>query len=71
MASLRSLSATIFSNIRRCASRKKSARVDHLGGLIERLVVDEDRAKHALLGFEIVRKGARGSGEVRQRRSWK
>ena len=32
--------------------------VDDLGGLIERLVVDEHRTKHALLGFEIVRKGA-------------
>ena len=44
--------------MRRCASRKKSSRVDDLGGLVEGLVVDEDRAEHALLGFEIVREGA-------------
>ncbi len=38
-------------------------RVDDLGRLVERLVVDEDRAEHALLGFEIVRQGAIGHGK--------
>ena len=34
------------------------ARIDDLHGLIERVVVDEDGAKHRTLGFEIVRKRA-------------
>ena len=36
------------------------ARVDQLGGVVERLVVDQDRAENGLLGFEIVRKRAFG-----------
>ena len=38
-------------------------RVDDLRRLIERLVVDQDRAEHALLGFEVVRQDAVGHGE--------
>ena len=34
------------------------ARVDQLRGVIERLVVDQDRAEDRLLSFEVVRKGA-------------
>ena len=41
--------------MRRCASRKKSLGVDHLGGEVERVVVQQDRAEHGPLGFEIVR----------------
>jgi len=33
-------------------------RVDHLGGEVERVVVQQDRAKDGPFGFEIVRKGA-------------
>ena len=42
------------------------ARVDQLGGVVERLVVDQDRAEHGLLGLEIVRKRAFRCGEVSQ-----
>ena len=51
------------------------ARVDDLGGLVERVVVDQDRAEHGLLGFEVVRKRAlarrrqacaRGQRDVRE-----
>src|SRR6185437_7243708 len=38
------------------------ARVDQLGGVIEGVVVDQDRAEDGFLGFEIVRQGAFGSG---------
>ena len=41
------------------------ARVDQLGGVVERLVVDQDRAEHGLLGLEIVRKRAFGCSEAR------
>ena len=34
------------------------ARVDQLRGVVERLVVDQDRAEHGFLGLEIVRKRA-------------
>ena len=40
------------------------ARVDQLGGVVERVVVDEDRAENGFLGFEIVRKRAIGRGDV-------
>ena len=55
MAWLRSLSATIRSKMRRCASRR-SRGVDDLRREIERVVVDEDRAEDRALGFEVVRK---------------
>ena len=41
------------------------ARVDHLGGEVERVVVQQDRAEHGAFGFEIVRKRAFGDGGVR------
>ena len=41
--------------------------VDDLGGLVEDLVVDENRAEHALLGLEVVRQGAiHGCNDTRQ-----
>ena len=52
------------SKMRRCASRKKSPRVDQLGGVVERVVVDQDRAEHGFLRVEVVRKRAFGCGEV-------
>src|SRR5262249_569675 len=39
-------------------------RVDHLGGEVERVVVQENRAEHGALGLEIVRKGTFGNGDV-------
>ena len=50
--------------MRRCASRKKSLRVDDLGGEVERVVVQQDRAEHGPLRFEVVRKRAFGDGDV-------
>ena len=41
------------------------ARVDQLGGVVERLVVDQDRAEYGLLGLEVVRQRPFG----RRRRS--
>ncbi len=64
---MRSLSATIVLKIRRCASRKKSRAVDELRGVIERVVVDQDRAEDGFLGVEAVREGTFG-GDVRHRR---
>ena len=40
------------------------ARVDDLGGEVERVVVQQDRAEHGALGFEIVRQRAFGDGDV-------
>ena len=39
------------------------ARVDHFGGEIEGVVVQQDRAEHGSLGLEIVRQRAFGDGE--------
>ena len=39
---------------------EKILAVDDLGGLVERLVVNQDRAEHALLGFEVMWKGSIG-----------
>ena len=38
------------------------ARVDDLGGEVERVVVQQDRAEHGALGLEVVRKRAFGDG---------
>ena len=46
-------------------------RVDHLGGEVERVVVQQDRAEHGAFGFEIVRKRAFGDGGVGHDRKWK
>ena len=39
-------------------------RVDHLGGEVEDVVVQQDRAEHRAFGFEIVRQRTFGDGEV-------
>ena len=39
-------------------------RVDHFGGEVERVVVQENRAENGPFGFQIVRKGTFGDGEL-------
>ena len=42
--------------------------LEELRGVIERFVVDQDRAEHGFLGFEVVRKDTFRCGDVRQNR---
>jgi hypothetical protein len=44
---------------------KEVLRVDQLGGVVERFVVDQDRTENRFLGFEVVRKGPLRRGDVR------
>ena len=42
----------------------RSGQLDDVGGEVERLVVEQDRAEHGSLGLEVVRQRAFGNGEV-------
>ena len=46
-------------------------RVDQLGGVVERLVVDQDRAEHRFLGIEAVRKRPLGRGSDVRHFAWR
>ena len=46
------------------------ARVDQLGRVVERVVVNQDGAENGLLGFKVVRKRAFGGGDLGHQRIW-
>jgi hypothetical protein len=44
---------------------KEILRVDHFRGEVERVVVQQNRAKHRAFGLEVVRKGPLGDDGIR------
>ena len=48
-------SCTICSKMCRCCERKKSSGAERLYGGVQRVIIDQDRAENAALGFQILR----------------